>query len=130
MIPRYRPARQATAFAILIAGWETLGRGGLLNPMYLPSPSQIAAALIELFRTGTIWTHLEATFSAALGGLGVGIVSGILLGVVCASVPLIDELLEPVMTLFNAIPRVILAPLFVVWLGIGIASKVAVAFVL
>src|SRR5437763_1197482 len=47
-----------------------------------------------------------------------------------AMFPLIAELLEPVMTLLNAIPRVILAPLFVIWLGIGLASKVALAFIL
>ena len=44
--------------------------------------------------------------------------------------PLLAELLEPVMTLLNAIPRVILAPLFVIWLGIGLASKVALSFIL
>jgi NitT/TauT family transport system permease protein len=98
--------------------------------MFVPSPSRIAAALIELFQTGRIWTHIEATFSAALAGLALGMVCGILLGVLGALVPLMRELLEPVMTLLNAIPRVILAPLFVIWLGIGIASKVALAFIL
>jgi NitT/TauT family transport system permease protein len=67
---------------------------------------------------------------AALGGLALGIAVGILLGVVAALVRLVAELLEPVMTLLNAIPRVILAPLFVIWLGIGLASKVALSFIL
>ena len=130
MSPRYVWARQLTAFAVLLAIWETAGRAGLLNPMYLPSPSQIGAALVELFGSGRIWTHLEATFTAALVGLALGLGAGILLGVLGALVPLIAELLAPVMTLLNAIPRVILAPLFVIWLGIGIASKVALAFIL
>ena len=130
MNPRYAWARQLIAFAILIAVWEAAGRAGMLNPLYAPSPSQIAAALYDLFADGRIWPHLEATFSAALGGLAIGVVVGVLLGVVAAMVPLIAELLEPVMTLLNAIPRVILAPLFVIWLGIGIASKVALAFIL
>jgi len=130
MSPRYVWARQLAAFAVLLAIWETAGRAGLLNPMYLPSPSQIGSALVDLFGSGRIWTHLEATFTAALVGLALGIGAGILLGVLGALVPLIAELLEPVMTLLNAIPRVILAPLFVIWLGIGIASKVALAFIL
>ena len=130
MSPRSVWARQLTAFAVLLAIWETAGRAGLLNPMYLPSPSQIGAALVDLFGSGRIWTHLEATFTAALVGLALGIGAGILLGVLGALVPLIAELLAPVMTLLNAIPRVILAPLFVIWLGIGIASKVALAFIL
>jgi NitT/TauT family transport system permease protein len=52
------------------------------------------------------------------------------LGVIAAMSPLIAELVEPVMTLLNAIPRVVLAPLFVIWLGIGLGSKVALAVVL
>ena len=128
--PRYAWVRQLAAFALLLAVWEAAGRAGLLNPMYAPNPSRIAAALIELFSDGRIWPHLAATFTAALGGLALGIAVGILLGVVAALVRSIAELLEPVMTLLNAIPRVILAPLFVIWLGIGLASKVALSFIL
>src|SRR3954467_11259854 len=102
----------------------------MLNPLYAPSPSSIGRALYELFADGRIWPHLEATFSAALAGLVLGIAAGILLGVLAALLPLVPELLEPVMTLLNAIPRVILAPLFVIWLGIGLSSKVALAVVL
>jgi NitT/TauT family transport system permease protein len=130
MSPRYAWARQLAALAVFLAIWEAAGRAGLLNPMYAPSPGQIGAALVDLFGSGRIWTHLEATFTAALVGLALGIVAGIVLGVLGALVPRVAELLEPVMTLFNAIPRVILAPLFVIWLGIGIASKVALAFIL
>ncbi len=128
--PRYSWVRQVVALLILIALWEAAGRAGMLNPLYLPSPSQIRAALAELFSDGRIWPHLEATFTAALGGLVLGIVVGAVLGVAAALVRLIAELLEPVMTLLNAVPRVILAPLFVIWLGIGIASKIALSFIL
>src|SRR5205814_5453841 len=76
------------------------------------------------------WPHLEATFTAAIVGLALGIMVGTVLGVVGALVPLIAELLAPVMTMLNAIPRVVLAPLFVIWLGVGLASKVALSFVL
>jgi NitT/TauT family transport system permease protein len=128
--PRYKWLRQLIAFGILLVVWEAAGQAGKLNPLYAPSPSQIGDALIQLFGSGEIWPHLEATFTAALGGLALGIAVGIMLGVLAALLPIIAELLEPVMTLLNAIPRVILAPLFVIWLGIGIGSKVALAFVL
>jgi len=130
MSPGYAWARQLAALAVFVAIWETAGRAGRLNPLYVPSPGQIGAALVDLFGSGRIWTHIEATFTAALVGLALGIVAGIVLGVLGALIPLVAELLEPVMTLLNAIPRVILAPLFVIWLGIGIASKVALAFIL
>jgi NitT/TauT family transport system permease protein len=128
--PRHAWMRQLAAFAVLLALWEAAGRADMLNPLFLPSPGRIAAALIELFSDGRIWPHLDATFTAALGGLALGILVGVLLGVAAALVPFIAELLEPVMTVLNAIPRVILAPLFVIWLGIGIASKVALSFIL
>jgi NitT/TauT family transport system permease protein len=127
---RYSWVRQVVALLILIALWEAAGRAGMLNPLYLPSPSQIGAALADLFSDGRIWPHLEATFTAALGGLALGIAVGVVLGVAAALVRLVAELLEPVMTLLNAVPRVILAPLFVIWLGIGIASKIALSFIL
>ena len=127
---RFAWARRTLALLLLLALWEAAGRAGMLNPLYLPSPSQIGAALYELFSDGRIWPHLEATFTAALGGLALGIAVGVVLGVTAALVPLIAELLEPVMTLLNAVPRVILAPLFVIWLGIGLASKIALSFIL
>jgi NitT/TauT family transport system permease protein len=127
---RYSWARQVVALLVLLALWEAAGRAGMLNPLYLPSPSQIGAALADLFSDGRIWPHLAATFTAALGGLVLGIAVGVVLGVAAALVQFFAELLEPVMTLLNAVPRVILAPLFVIWLGIGLASKIALSFIL
>ena len=128
--PRYAWMRQLLAFAVLLVVWEAAGRAGMLNPLFAPSPSRIWDALYELFADGRIWPHLEATFSAALAGLALGIEAGIVLGVLATLVPVVTELLVTVMTLLNAIPRVILAPLFVIWLGIGLSSKVALSFIL
>ncbi|MGH8734375.1 MAG: ABC transporter permease, partial [Burkholderiales bacterium] len=128
--PRFSLLRQLTAFGVLLLLWEAAGRYELINPLFVPSPSKIGASLYELFADGRIWPHLDATFTAALVGLALGIVVGIALGVIAALIPPVAELLEPVMTLLNAIPRVVLAPLFVIWLGIDLASKVALAFIL
>ena len=127
---KYALVRQTIAFAVLLVLWELAGYAGMLNPLFMPTPSQIWGALYELFADGAIWPHIEATFTAALAGLALGILVGVVLGVIAALIPPIAELIEPVMLLLNAIPRVILAPLFVIWLGIGIASKVALAFIL
>ena len=123
-------ARRITALAVLLGAWEIFARLGVLDPFYAPPPTRIGAVMAELFVTGRIWTHLEATFAAALLGLLLGLVIGAALGFLAALVPLVSELLEPVMILLNAIPRVILAPLFVIWLGIGLGSKIALAFLL
>ena len=128
--PRYAWVRRLLALGLVLAAWEAAGDAGRLNPLFAPTPSRVWVALADLFADGRIWPHLEATFSAALGGLALGIVVGVLLGVAAALIPLVAELLEPVMSVLNAIPRVILAPLFVIWLGIGIASKIALSFIL
>jgi sulfonate transport system permease protein len=126
-----RPAvRRAAAFAFLLLLWESLSRLGVIDPFYLPPPTKIVAVLVTLFADGEIWPHLQATFTAALLGLVAGVILGIVLGFAAALVPIVAELLEPVMILLNAIPRVILAPLFVIWLGIDLASKVALALIL
>jgi NitT/TauT family transport system permease protein len=122
--------RRTVALVLFIALWEATAQADLLNALYFPPPSKVAGALYQLFAEGDIWPHLEATFVAALAGLGLGVVIGAMLGIGAALTPLLAELLEPVMLLLNAIPRVILAPLFVIWLGIGIASKIALAFIL
>lgn len=122
--------RRAAALALLLILWEGLSRLGVIDPFYAPPPTKIAAVFVSLFADGEIWPHLQATFTAALVGLVAGLALGIVLGFAAALVPVLAELLEPVMILLNAIPRVILAPLFVIWLGIDLASKVALALIL
>src|SRR6266705_3257721 len=122
--------RRLLALVILLCLWEALAQFGVLDPFYLPPPSKVSATLFELFADGEIWTHIEATFGAALLGLALGVIVGAILGVSAALLPQVGEILDPAMTVLNAVPRIILAPLFVIWFGIGIASKVAVTFVL
>ncbi|MSO46341.1 MAG: ABC transporter permease [Acidobacteria bacterium] len=122
--------RRGVMLLILLGGWEALSRMGWADPFYAPPPSRVAAVLFSLFADGSIWTHLGATCLAAFTGLAAGLALGVALGLAAALVPIVAELLEPVMILLNAIPRVVLAPLFVIWLGIGLASKVALALIL
>lgn len=118
------------ALAIILGLWEALVRFGVLNPFYLPPPSKVAKTLSALFADAEIWTHIEATFGAALLGLVLGVLVGAFLGAGAALLPRLGEILDPAMTVLNAVPRIILAPLFVIWFGIGVASKVAITFVL
>ena len=123
-------ARRALALGLLLGSWELSARVGWVDPFYAPAPSAVASVLAGLALTGDIWPHLEATLLAALAGLAGGLALGVVLGFAAALVPLVAELLEPVMILLNAIPRVVLAPLFVIWLGIDLASKIALALIL
>lgn len=126
----YSAGRRSLAFLVVLGVWELLSRYEYLDPFYTSAPSRVAQTLYELFASGRIWPHLEATFTAALLGLVFGLVIGAVLGFLAALVPLVAELLEPVMLLLNAIPRVILAPLFIIWFGIDLSSKIALSLVL
>ncbi|MGH6946080.1 MAG: ABC transporter permease [Kiloniellales bacterium] len=122
--------RRLVALSALVLLWEAAGYLGWLNPFYLPPPSKIASVTATIFIEGDIWKHLEATFAAALVGLLGGLLIGIVLGFAAALMPILAELLEPVMILLNAVPRGLLAPLFVIWLGIDLPSKMALALIL
>jgi NitT/TauT family transport system permease protein len=125
-----RLLRRLGVLAVLLAAWEGCSWLGWFNPFYVPAPSAVAKVLVTLFTEGEIWSHLEATFAAAVVGIVAGLALGIVLGFAAALVPALAELLEPVMIMLNAIPRVILAPLFVIWLGIELGSKIALALIL
>ncbi len=122
--------RRGAALLVLLAVWESLSRAGWLDPFYMPPPTAVGQVMFTLAAGGELWPHLGATATAALAGLLLGLAIGIALGFAAALSPVVAELLEPVMILLNAIPRVILAPLFVIWLGIGLASKLALATIL
>ena len=125
-----RIVRQAIGTILLLLLWEGLSRAGLIDPFYFPAPSVIGLALYEVFADGSIWEHLTATLSAALIGLVFGLLLGAVLGFAAALIRPLADLLEPIMILLNAIPRVILAPLFIIWFGIGLGSKIAVSLIL
>ncbi len=122
--------RRTLGLALLLAFWEWGARAGVIDPFYAPAPSTVAGTLFALFQGGTLYPHIAATFSAALLGLGAGLLIGGLLGFTAALIRPLADLLEPFMMLLNAVPRVILAPLFVIWFGIDLGSKVALSLVL
>ncbi len=122
--------RRTAALTLVLLAWEGISALGWVDPFYAPPPSAIGGSIAQLFIDGEIYKHLQATFGAALLGLFLGLIGGALLGFIAALARPVAELLEPVMAMLNAIPRVILAPLFIIWLGIGIASKVALSFIL
>lgn len=122
-------ARLALA-GLLLGGWELSVMVGLVDPFFFSSPSAIAVTLSRQFGSGAIYKHLGATLQAALWGLLLGFVGGAGLAWLATRSAALSDLLEPVLLLLNSVPRIVLAPIFVMWFGIGIPSKVAVSFFL
>jgi NitT/TauT family transport system permease protein len=120
-----RALARAAVIGALLAGWEVGARTRVLDPYFVSLPSEIGRTIGGWLASGFIYGHLLATIQEAVIGLVLGIAGGVLVGVLFAFSPLLAELLEPLMVVFNAMPRIALAPLFIVWLGIGLASKVA-----
>jgi NitT/TauT family transport system permease protein len=114
----------------LIGLWEWGYRTGRVDPFFFSAPSLIWDVLVQQFQSGTIWTHIAATAREAIAGLILGFLAGAVLGWVAAQAGIIGRLIEPVMLLLNSVPRIVLAPIFIMWLGIGPNSKIAAAFFL
>lgn len=114
------------ALVVLVTGlWEVLGRAGAVDPFFFSRPGDIGGRVLEWLRTGSILPHLQVTLTEAFLALVIGMALGLLVGFVLARVHFLALLLDPFIKVLNALPRVVLAPLFLLWFGLGIWSKVA-----
>jgi NitT/TauT family transport system permease protein len=102
----------------------------LLPPFFFSSPGDVAARVFKWFVDGTIWKHLWITLVEAMLAFVIGSLGGVLVGFWFARKPTINAVFDPYVKMLNALPRVVLAPIFALWFGLGIASKVALGFTL
>ena len=116
---------------VVLVGWELTGRYILTNQLFFVPVSRVIVALIELAQTGELERDFAASFTAIFYGMVlaviVGIAFGILIGAGCRT---ISDYTEPYLNALYSTPLVAIAPLLILWLGIGIASKVAVVFLI
>jgi NitT/TauT family transport system permease protein len=110
--------------------WELVSRVIVANALFLAAPSQIFGAIVGLARTGELWRHMW--ISAVEFALGYVIASmlGVIVGFAMAESPVMKRVLQPWISGLYATPTIALAPLFILWLGIGIWSKVLVVIFL
>jgi len=113
-----------------LALWQGLVSLKLLDPFFVSRPTDIGRRIATWISSGTLWPHLIVTLEESLLGLVVGAALGIALGFVFARSPMVARVFDPYIKMLNAIPRVVLAPLFLLWFGLGIWSKVALAVTL
>jgi NitT/TauT family transport system permease protein len=110
---------------VVLVVWELASARGLIDTFFFSRPTDIAARISEWVATGEIWGHLAVTLLEAFLAFVIGVLSGIAVGFVLARVPFLSRLLEPYIHMLNALPRVVLAPVLLLWFGLGIWSKVA-----
>jgi NitT/TauT family transport system permease protein len=109
-----------------LALWEVVSRLLVANALFLAAPSQIAVAIYNLARTGQLWHHIGVSAAEFALGYVIASVLGIALGLAMASSRTAKQTLQPWVSGFYATPTIALAPLFILWFGIGIWSKVIV----
>jgi NitT/TauT family transport system permease protein len=106
--------------------WEVISRFLVTNALFLAAPSQIFAAIVALAKTGELWRHLSiSAIEFALGYL-IASILGVIIGFAMAESAMMKRMLQPWISGLYATPTIALAPLFILWLGIGIWSKVLV----
>ena len=113
-----------------LALWEALVSARLLDPFFVSQPTEIARRVAAWSGDGTIWLHLATTLEESLLGLVIGSALGIALGFWFGRSPALAMVFDPYIKMLNAVPRIVLAPLFLLWFGLGIWSKVALAVTL
>jgi NitT/TauT family transport system permease protein len=112
--------------ALLI--WQLCASEKLLDTTVISSPGAVFGYLFDEALEGReLWTNTYYTMIATVIAFGLGSALGILAGLVCVQFTIVEEVLDPFVTLMNSFPRIALAPLFVVWFGIGVLSKVVLA---
>lgn len=127
-------AGQITIFVVIIAGWQIGAMTGTLDPFFFGSPWGIVLRLWDWALNGTaygsFWLQIGVTLEEALLGFVVGVTSGIVFGVALGEIPYLAEVVGPYIKIVNALPRIVLGSIFVMWLGLGLPSKVLLAAVL
>jgi len=116
------------SIVLLLALWELASRTGMVNPKFASSPSRVFMTGVEMFKGGEIWRHIYASgkifFAGYLLSVAVGIPAGILLGWFARA----RMAFAPIVAAMYTTPRIALMPLFIIWFGLGIGSKMALVF--
>jgi len=128
---KYDFSRQIKTNSLLIAlivmlliGWELIAANKIVDPFYISQPSQIGSDLKKFFVTGEVFRHLTVTFEEAFLGLVIGTTFGVIGGFVLGRIELLARIFEPIITALYGIPKLALAPIFILWFGLGVESKI------
>src|ERR1700693_5411382 len=122
--------------AVVVLGlWQLFATvpifGGMLLPrFFFSNPVDVGSQIFDWFRSGVIWKHLLITLWESVLAFAIGSLGGVMVGFWFARQPRVAAVFDPYVKMVNALPRVVLAPIFTLWLGLGIWSKVALGVTL
>jgi NitT/TauT family transport system permease protein len=127
-------ALRVLVVVVIVGGWELGARTKVIDAFFWGEPSGIWKQLVTWVTQGTaqgpLWEQIAITLEETLIGFAIGVVLGIIFGVLLGQNRFLADILGPYIKALNAIPRVVLGPLFIIGLGLGIQSKVALSVVM
>ncbi|MEQ8446548.1 MAG: ABC transporter permease [Pelagibacterium sp.] len=121
---------QAAAVIGFFAIWKFYVEAFEVSTLVLPPPEEVFVALFGLFASGEIWPHLYVTLLECLGGFVFACIAGVTLGMLLGRNAMLDTIFKPFVIALQVTPKVALIPLFILWFGFGLESKVIVSAVL
>jgi len=111
-------------FACVVGLWEAAIVINTVPPYIVPAPSRIFQALVNGLGSGLYWRHIAVTMTEVVGGFAVGLTMALILGMAIALSPRVETYFYPYIIMFQSMPKVALAPVLVIWFGLGITSKI------
>jgi NitT/TauT family transport system permease protein len=118
------------SFAAILVGWELAVRAGWLNPFFTSQPTAIAAAIVRMARSGDLAQSVRVSLREFGLGFGSAIVFGLGLGALAGSFRAVEYAIDPFLWFVYSAPLIAFYPLFVLWLGLGQRTVVAISFLL
>jgi len=113
---------------VFVVAWQLVTQARLVPALFLPAPTEIAQAMVQMLQDPTIWVDLETSGAEFMLGYLLAIATGLPLGLLAGRYLRLAWALDPFIAFFYSMPRIALVPLLIIWFGIGIYSKVAVVF--
>lgn len=128
------PAIQIAILVALLGAWQIAADTKSISVFFFGSPSGTFRELYEWIRRGTVqgplWQQAWVTMQETLAGFGIGVLLGVLLGTVLGRIPVLARIFTVYIGTLNSVPRIVLGSVFVIWFGLGMGSKIALAVVL
>lgn len=115
---------------IFIVLWEAFANLKWIDPFLTSSPSRIVNSFIDLYKSGTIFTHIGVTCYETILGFTLGTVIGTILAIILWWFPFISKVLDPYLVVLNALPKVALAPIIIFWVGNGTTAIIVIALLI
>lgn len=127
---RFVKTMQLALLAAFIIIWEGAGRLGFINTFIISSPSRVAETIARLYSSGELMLHIGVTAAETAAGFLIGTALGTFAAILMWWSPTLSKILDPYMVVLNALPKIALGPILIVWVGAGMEAIIVMALLI